>query len=165
LMREYSKYIKKVWFPAAFVIGCFLVILIIRGVTMALSSAFELQYEFVGGLWLYKRMMYIIVFIGVLMYAEQFIKIKGKFFIQMGQNTLNIYIVHCMLLYGSLFGFGIKSIYNKNPESGEPLSFGEAALGALIFILFFGVITHFRVQIKNVLLYVPRLISPNLMKP
>jgi uncharacterized membrane protein len=165
LMREYSKYIKKIWFPLAFVVGCFLVILIIRGITVGLSSAFNPHYEFIGGLWLYKRMMYIIVFIGVLMYAEQFIKFKGKFFIQMGQNTLNIYIVHCMLLYGSLFGFGLKTIFNKNPERGEPLSFGEAALGALLFILFFGIITHFRVQIKNVLLYIPRLVLPNLMKP
>ena len=36
------------------------------------------------------------------MYAEMFIKIKGKFFVQMGQNTLNIYILHTILLYTPL---------------------------------------------------------------
>tara|TARA_B110000908_G_scaffold172602_1_gene241192 strand:- start:1419 stop:2597 length:1179 start_codon:yes stop_codon:yes gene_type:complete len=165
LLRENSQHIKKIWFPAVLIGGGIIVIILIRVVTTYLAHLIHPQYEFIGGLWLYQNLVYILVFIGILMYAEMFIKIKGKFFVQMGQNTLNIYILHTILLYGSLFGYGIKSYYNKNPERGEPLSFGEAALGALLFILFFGVITHFRVQIKNVLLYVPRLVLPNLMKP
>lgn len=162
--REYSQHIKKVWFPAAFVLGSLFIILQIKMITTYYSHEYHTQYEFIGGLWLYKRMTYIIIFIGILMYAEQFIKIKGKFFVQMGQNTLNIYVVHVMILYGGLFGYGIKSFYNKNPERGLPLTIGEAVFGAVLFIIFFGVITHFRVQIKNTLLYVPRLVFPNLMK-
>jgi len=167
LFREYSKYIKKIWFPALFVAGSILMIYLIKESVRYLAHEYPSDYSFVGGLWLYKRLRYIIIFIGILMYAEQFIKMKGKvlggiskFFIGMGQNTLNIYIVHSILLYGSIVGFGIKNIYNKNANAGTPLSFGESVIGAILFILFFGFMTHFQPQIKNVLMYIPRKILP-----
>jgi hypothetical protein len=137
-----------------------------------LAHEFQTKYEFIGGLWLYDRIKIIVIFIGILMYAEQFIKIKGKFlitlqkgFIGMGQNTLNIYIIHCILLYGSMFGWGIKSVFNKQADKGIPLSFGESVLGAILFVLFFAIITYYRVQIKNICLYIPRLLFPNFIKP
>jgi uncharacterized membrane protein len=171
LFRDYSQYIKKVWFPLVFVAGSLLIIFLINSSTVFLANTFHTKYEFIGGLWLYDRVSVIVIFIGILMYAELFIKVKGKFFraiqrgfIGMGQNTLNIYIVHCILLYGSIFGWGIKSVFNKNPDKGIPLSFGEAAIGAILFILFFAIITYYRVQIKNSLLYIPRMIFPNLMQ-
>jgi hypothetical protein len=171
LFRDYSQYIKKVWFPVVFVAGSLLIIFLINSSTVFLANTFHTKYEFIGGLWLYDRVSVIVIFIGILMYAELFIKVKGKFFraiqrgfIGMGQNTLNIYIVHCILLYGSIFGWGIKSVFNKNPDKGIPLSFGEAAIGAILFILFFAIITYYRVQIKNSLLYIPRMIFPNLMQ-
>lgn len=162
--REYAKYTKKVWFPAVFVASALLIILIIRSITIGIALNIDSPYEFIGGLWLYKRVTYVVIFIGILMYVEYFTKFHPKWFIQMGQNTLNIYIIHCILLYGSIFGFGIKNFYNKNPEHGVPLSFGEAVFGAVLFVAFFAVITHYRYQIKNTLLYIPRLVFPNLMK-
>lgn len=171
LFRDYSKYIKKLWFPLVFVVGSLLVIYLIKGVTVTLAHQFHTKYEFIGGLWLYDRVKIIVIFIGILMYVEQFVKVKGKFFgtlqkgfIGMGQNTLNIYIIHCILLYGSMFGWGIKSIFNKQVDKGIPLSFGESVLGAFLFIFFFAILTYYRIQIKNICLYIPRLIFPKLMK-
>jgi len=45
------------------------------------------------------------------------------------------------------------------------LSFGESVLGAILFVLFFAIITYYRVQIKNICLYIPRLLFPNFIKP
>jgi uncharacterized membrane protein len=172
LFRDYAKHIKRPWFPIVFVIASLLIIYFIKGVTAMLAHEFQTKYEFIGGLWLYDRIKIIVIFIGILMYAEQFIKIKGKFlitlqkgFIGMGQNTLNIYIIHCILLYGSMFGWGIKSVFNKQADKGIPLSFGESVLGAILFVLFFAIITYYRVQIKNICLYIPRLLFPNFIKP
>ncbi|MDC0100566.1 DUF1624 domain-containing protein [Crocinitomicaceae bacterium] len=157
LFREYSKYIKKFWFPLLFVAGSLLLIYVIKESVRFFVYRYPSDYGFIGGFWLYKRLKYIVIFIGILMYAEQFIKLKGKFstllgkyFIQMGQNTLNIYIVHSIILYGTITGYGINSIYDKS------LSFGEAAFQAFLFILFFALMTHFQPQIKKALLYFPR---------
>lgn len=154
LIRQYSKHVKKLWFPLVFVAVGLAGIYTIKMVTVYMAHESPTHINFIGGLWLYGPLKRVIIFLGILMYAEQFIKFRAKYFIAMGQNTLNIYIVHAIILYGCVFGYGIKDVYNKN------LTFGQATIGALLFILFFGIMTHFQPQIKKVLMFIPNLIFP-----
>ena len=63
--------------------------------------------------------------------------------VEMGKNTLDIYIIHTIILYGSVFGWGIRTYFEKN------ISFPMAVLGAMAFILFFGVMTYFQNKFKR----------------
>jgi hypothetical protein len=49
----------------------------------------------------------IIIFISLLMLADKFKLIKDSLFLRVGQNTLVIYIVHVIILYGGIFGVGL----------------------------------------------------------
>ena len=80
-----------------------------------------------------------------LLYLERSGKLRIPFFVEMGKNTLNIYIIHSMLLYGSFIGIGIKTYINKS------ISFPQAVLGAVLFILLFGVFTYYQNKVKRYL--------------
>jgi fucose 4-O-acetylase-like acetyltransferase len=42
-------------------------------------------------------------------------KIKAGLFLKLGQNTLPIYIVHVIILYGGIFGFGlVPNLFDRN---------------------------------------------------
>jgi uncharacterized membrane protein len=84
------------------------------------------------------------VLVGML-YLERTGKVRIPFFVEMGKNTLNIYIIHSMILYGSFIGIGIKTFVNKS------LTFPLAVIGAIAFILFFGLMTHLQNLVKELL--------------
>lgn len=78
-----------------------------------------------------------------LLYLERSQKLRIPFLVEMGKNTLDIYIIHTILLYGSVFGWGIRTYFEKN------ISFPMAVLGAIAFILFFGVMTYYQNKLKR----------------
>ena len=78
-----------------------------------------------------------------LLYLERSQRLKIPFLVEMGKNTLDIYIVHTILLYGSVFGWGVRTYIEKD------ISFPMAVLGAILFILLFGVMTYFQNKFKR----------------
>ncbi|MCR9172951.1 MAG: DUF1624 domain-containing protein [bacterium] len=78
-----------------------------------------------------------------LLYLERSEKLRIPFLVEMGKNTLDIYIVHTIVLYGSVFGIGIRTYIEKD------ISFPMAILGAIAFILFFGLMTYFQNMFKR----------------
>lgn len=46
--------------------------------------------------------------LGILMLVDKYFDIKSGLFLKIGQNTLPIYVVHVIILYGGVFGFGLK---------------------------------------------------------
>ena len=75
--------------------------------------------------------LFIILILGILMLFEPRLKRSDTLIMAMGQNTLFIYILHVMLLYGALIGIGLRTWYEHS------LSFAIAVLGAIGFVLFF----------------------------
>ena len=65
------------------------------------------------------------------MFIEKYFHIKDSLFLKVGQNTLSIYIIHVIILYGGLIGFGLKDWFS---ERLTPL---QAILGAMTFITTF----------------------------
>lgn len=49
----------------------------------------------------------ILVLLGWLIIINTYVNMRSNLFLKMGQNTLPIYVVHVMILYGGIFGFGL----------------------------------------------------------
>lgn len=74
---------------------------------------------------------HLFLFIGVIITASKLINWNYNLFIKVGQNTLSIYIVHVIILYNGLFGFGLSTYIDKN------LSPWFSIVGAIGFIMVF----------------------------
>ncbi|PWH85590.1 heparan-alpha-glucosaminide N-acetyltransferase domain-containing protein [Brumimicrobium oceani] len=74
---------------------------------------------------------HLLLFIGVIITSAKLINWNYDLFIKLGQNTLSIYIVHVIILYNGLFGFGLSTYIDKN------LSPWFSILGAIGFIMAF----------------------------
>lgn len=86
------------------------------------------ELNFVANAWLYSRFGQILLVLGVLILIEKFVAIKENLFLKVGQNTLPIYIIHVIILYGGIFGYGL------NNWLSAKLSGLESVIGAIIFI-------------------------------
>lgn len=74
---------------------------------------------------------HLLLFIGVIITTVKIVSWNYDLFIKIGQNTLSIYIVHVIVLYCGLFGFGLSGHLDKN------LTPWFAIAGAVGFILIF----------------------------
>lgn len=90
------------------------------------------------GYWQFNQLAVVILILGLLMAIQQKSKLKIPFLIAIGQNTLVVYILHVIVLYGAIFNIGLENILSKS------LTFGQALIGALLFIIFFGLVTKFQ---------------------
>lgn len=77
--------------------------------------------------YLFMRLGNVLLFFGLFYLLEQFM--KQSIVTRIGETTLNIYIVHFILIYGSFTGIGLKHYYYKS------LGPWEAILGAIIFMV------------------------------
>ncbi len=143
LLQEHKEILKEKWTPLKYaLIGIGLCLFIMEAVDW--FHAFfhpEISFRSIG-----RRFGFFAIALGVLvgmLYLERTGKLRIPFFVEMGKNTLNIYIIHSMILYGSFIGIGIKTYLNKS------ISFPQAVLGAILFILFFGVMTYFQNKFKR----------------
>ncbi|HLV41481.1 MAG TPA: heparan-alpha-glucosaminide N-acetyltransferase domain-containing protein [Brumimicrobium sp.] len=74
---------------------------------------------------------HLLLFIAVIITTVKLVNWNYSLFIKIGQNTLSIYIVHVIILYNGLFGFGLSSYIDKN------LSPWFSIIGAIGFIMVF----------------------------
>lgn len=83
------------------------------------------------------------LFLGVVLTSAKLIKWNYDLFIKIGQNTLSIYIIHVMILYAGLFGFGLNKIISR------ALDPWYAIVCAIAFILFFTYFVKYMGNIKE----------------
>jgi hypothetical protein len=78
----------------------------------------------------------VIVLIGVLIWIEKYLHFKMPLFLKIGQNTFAIYVIHIIILYGGIFGIGLKPrLFDHNLHPIYAVFISAAA------ILFFTIIT------------------------
>lgn len=93
--------------------------------------------------WLYMRFGMVLIVLSSLMIIEKIIgDVKQNLFIKIGQNTLTIYILHMVILYGSLTGYGLNRLFRKS------LGPWEVTIGAILFILMFVILAKYLDFIK-----------------
>lgn len=87
--------------------------------------------NFVENAWLYGRLGQVLISLGILILIEKYLHFEDNLFLKVGQNTLQVYIVHVIILYGGIFGVGINEYW------GDRLSGWQSIVGAIVFILSF----------------------------
>jgi len=107
LIRIYEKETKKWWFGASFIaVG-----IIFNFIVPMLYAEHLISREVFISISTYiLRLGQVIGLIGILMLIDANIKIRATLFLKLGQNTLPIYIVHVIILYGGIFGLGLKPL-------------------------------------------------------
>ena len=88
---------------------------------------FELLERAANFNYLFLRLGNVLVYFGFFYMLERFM--KQSIVMRIGEKTLNIYVVHFIIIYGSFTGIGLKHFWYKSLEPWE------AVFGALLFIV------------------------------
>jgi uncharacterized membrane protein len=114
---------------------------ILTGLDNLLGQPFTLRLTILD--WLYMRFGMVLIVLSTLMIIEKLIgEVKQNLFLKIGQNTLTIYIMHMIVLYGSLTGFGLNRLLRQR------LTPWQVTIGAVLFILLFVLFVKYLDQIK-----------------
>ncbi len=99
--------------------------------------------------WLYTRLGMVMMELGTLMFVEKLMgTIKNGLFLKVGQNTLTIYTLHMVILYGSITGIGLNDWFEHR------LNPWEVTIGAALFLTFFITLIHYLDWIKAKLSFI-----------
>lgn len=101
--------------------------------------------------WLFENLGMVVIVLATLLAFETYVISikKNNLFLKIGQNTLSIFVIHIILLYGKIFGIGINSFLHKNLGPWEIIPY---TLGFwLIFIIFIYYIDFIRQKLKFIL--------------
>ncbi|MFT5858123.1 MAG: putative membrane protein [Flavobacteriaceae bacterium] len=150
LVYRYHKKVTKFYFPFAFIVigaSLFFFPREILGWSDSLATTLfpSFNYQFVRLDWLYEKVGMIFMILGLLISIDKVIGHKIKetnLFLKVGQNTLTIYIVHMMVLYGSVIGIGVNDFCHKS------LGPWQVFIGAVLFILSFVLLIKYLDWIK-----------------
>lgn len=145
LFHDVHKYIKTWYVPIVTAIVGVIFFLyskeILGWIDGFIGSPFTLNLRILD--WLYMRLGMILMSLSVLMTIEKILgDIKPNLFIKIGQNTLTIYILHMVLLYGSITGLGLNKLFRNS------LGPWEVAFGAIAFMLVFAILIKYLDFIK-----------------
>lgn len=94
--------------------------------------------------YLFTRLGNVLILLSVFYALEQFL--QKSLILKIGQKTLSIYVIHFIIIYGSLTGFGLHQII------GKTLSPTLAILGAISFITIVVIIALYGVK-TNAIVY------------
>jgi len=142
-LHDFSKHVQRWRFAFIFIaIGAlcfFLTDQILGTVDWLVSSVVgDIRFKNITMNWIMYKVGMVFMVLGVLMIVEKLIgEVKQNLFLKIGQNTLSIYIVHMIVLYGAITGFGLNLLFSQS------LTPYEAALGAVLFIILFIVFTRY----------------------
>jgi uncharacterized membrane protein len=150
LLHRWHKHVKKVWFPLIFILLGLALNLFGWSVCKTIDELFNALHihsnlDFVANAWLYGRVGQVLIVLGILMFIEKYFHIKDSLFLQVGQNTLPIYVIHVVVLYSGIFGYGLNHLIAKQ------LTPWQSVLGAIGFILIFVILIKFYKPIEALL--------------
>ncbi len=131
VFRKHEYYIRTWWFPFCFIGFGFILDRFTGQFFMFLHrlSEWENFKDVAYNTALFVRLGQVFIAIGLFMLGEKIIKKGSELFLRIGRETLLIYQVHYIVLYGSWFGLGISKFWGK---SLAPIG---VIIGAALFII------------------------------
>jgi uncharacterized membrane protein len=93
--------------------------------------------------WFHARVGEVVIVLGLLVAYENHFRPGDSWFLNIGRNTFSIYIGHVILLYGGIFGLGLRNIMTRS------LNPWQAVLGALLFMALFAALAQCVAPIQN----------------
>ncbi|WP_292890816.1 heparan-alpha-glucosaminide N-acetyltransferase domain-containing protein [Nonlabens sp.] len=94
--------------------------------------------------YLFIRLGNVLILLGIFFALERFL--KNQLIFKIGQKTLSIYIIHFVLIYGSLTGFGLSILLSKS------LNPYQATIGAVFFVIIVCLISLYGIK-TNAFIY------------
>lgn len=165
LIHDFHDHVKKWYFAGTtFLIGALIYWFpkdILRGVdSIAALITGKHQMHFVYLDWLYIKLGMVLMILSSLMTIDRLLgdRIKDtSLFLKVGQNTLTIYVLHMMVLYGSVIGIGINDYCHKK------LGPWEVTIGAILFIATFVLLVKYldwiRLKLSFILIPIRKLFN------
>lgn len=156
LIYTYPKHVQRIYFPLGFLaVGCSLfwganeILGVVDTIVDYIAPSFKYRFIYIN--WIIERVGMVLNVLGVLMiidhYFGQYMK-SDALFLKIGQNTLTIYILHMILLYGSVIKIGL------NDHWHHKLNGWEVTFAAAMFILFFVILIKYLDWIKAKLSFI-----------
>jgi hypothetical protein len=101
------------------------------------------------------RLGQVITVLGILMLVDAYFNVKAKLFLKVGQNTLPIYIVHVIILYGGIFGFGLKPLaFDENLGPWQAIMISISAMTFfVIMVKYIEPLERIYFKVKNILFF------------
>lgn len=133
-VRTYEHHTKKLWFGVLFILAGLVLSLfaqpmfhsidnLTENIGLTAKGVFELNSTSII------RFGQVVSFIGLLMLIDKYFTVKNGLFLKIGQNTLPIYVVHVIILYGGLFGFGLTPyLFERNLSPWTAIAISAAAI-------------------------------------
>ena len=120
IVRKTELHVRKWWYGTAFIVGGLLITIFARQLLTGIDELlFNWNVVEQGTMWYcstaLSRFGQVVVLLGIIILIDKFFDVKAPLFLKIGQTTFPIYVIHVMILYGGLFGFGLKpDVINRN---------------------------------------------------
>lgn len=139
IIRTYENKTKEWWFGTAFLVAGIIISIFIQPIFRNIDNFTEWIgitekgfYELNATAFI--RYGQVVSVLGIFMLIDKYVDVKAKLYLKLGQNTLPIYVVHVIILYGGIFGIGLKPIvFDEN--LGPWIAAGISAIAILFFTL------------------------------
>tara|TARA_R110002072_G_scaffold20688_4_gene74856 strand:+ start:9202 stop:10338 length:1137 start_codon:yes stop_codon:yes gene_type:complete len=156
IIYNYEKDVKKWGFLLSFMLFGVLLFFFTQQILWGIDGAIhyfhpDFGYPYTNLVWVYERLGFVVMELSLLMLIDKLWGekiIEGNLFLRIGQNTLTIYVLHMIVLYGSISGLGLNKHFRK------ALGPWEVAIGASLFILLFVILIIYLERIKKALSFV-----------
>ena len=138
LIARWENKIQSLWFLFSAVALSILLVFYGRSVAYFLDILMQTNNKFFQkDAWVYDRLGEVVLLMSILMIITKIFKVKDSLFTKFGQNTLSIYIIHVIVLYGAIIGYSLKDILK------DELNSMQAIIGAGLFISIFALYLKF----------------------
>ena len=139
IIRTYENKTKEWWFGTTFLVAGIIISIFIQPIFRNIDNFAEWIgitekgfYELNATAFI--RYGQVVSVLGIFMLIDKYVDVKAKLYLKLGQNTLPIYVVHVIILYGGIFGIGLKPlVFDEN--LGPWIAAGISAIAILFFTL------------------------------
>ncbi|MCC6700427.1 MAG: OpgC domain-containing protein, partial [Fluviicola sp.] len=160
IIRTFEHKTREWWFGATFITVGILISSFIQAGLHQIDNLTENWGWVTEGRWEmnathFIRLGQVITVLGLLMLVDAYFNVKAKLFLKVGQNTLPIYIVHVIILYGGIFGFGLKPLaFDENLGPWQAILISMSAMiFFVIMVKYIEPLERIYFKVKNILFF------------
>lgn len=141
IIRLYEHKVREWWFGITVIVVGLLLSIFARDLFCAIDEfteyigltakgVFELNSTSVS------RLGQVIVLLGLLILVDRSFKINAPLFLKVGQTTFPVYVVHVIILYGGVFGFGLKpDVFDRNLSPYAAVAISATAITFFVIMV------------------------------
>lgn len=134
IVRRTELHVKKWWYGTLFILGGVFISVFARQMLVEVDEIMVLWgFAEEGTMWFcstaLSRFGQVVVLLGIIILIDKFFNVKAPLFLKVGQTTFPVYVVHVIILYGGLFGFGLKpNVFDRNMSPYVAVAISASAI-------------------------------------